>query len=153
MRGELDLARDALERALSLNPHDALVWTDYAWYHICVGDAQKALQLLDEREAVEPIPPAWHWEIRSEALYGLGRYAEAIVCFERMPSLPYWVHRNLAACHGQLGHVADAQYHWDQVLEAVPDAKPSRYFSVMYSKDPAVLDHWYEGLQKAGLTA
>ena len=49
--------------------------------------------------------PAWHWEIRGEALYGLGRYADAIVCFERMPNLPFWTHRNLAACHGQLGEV------------------------------------------------
>jgi tetratricopeptide (TPR) repeat protein len=152
LRGELELARDALERALSLNPHDALIWTDYAWYHICVGDAQKALHLLDEREAVDPIPPNWHWEIRGEALYGLGRYADAIVCFERMLNLPYWTHRNLAACHGQLGEVAEARSHWAQVLEAAPDAKPGREFRVMYSRDPAVLDHWYEGLQKAGLT-
>jgi TolB-like protein len=151
MRREHDLARDAFERALGLNPHDALVWTDYAWYHICVGDAQKALQLLDEREAVDPMPPNWHWEIRGEALYALGRYADAIVCFERIPNLPYWVHRNLAACHGQLGEVAAAQSHWARVLEAVPDAKPGRHFMNIYATDPAVLEHWYEGLQKAGL--
>ena len=59
----------------------------------------------------------------------------------------------MAACYGQLGHVADAKYHWAKVLETVPDAKPSRNFSIIYSTDQAILDHWYEGLQKAGLTA
>jgi TolB-like protein len=151
-RGELDLARDALEWALRLNPHDALVWTDYAWYHICVGDSEKALQLLDEREAVDPIPPNWHWEIRGEALYCLGRYAEAVASYERLPTLHYWVHRNLAACHGQLGNIDKAQSHWAHVLEVVPDAKPSRDFACMYAIDPADIEHWYEGLQKAGLT-
>ncbi len=151
-RGELDLARDALEWALRLNPHDALVWTDYAWYHICVGDSEKALQLLDEREAVDPIPPNWHWEIRGEALYCLGRYGDAVASYERLPTLPYWVHRNLAACHGQLGNIDKAQSHWAQVLEAVPDAKPGRDFAGMYAIDPAINEHWYEGLQKAGLT-
>jgi adenylate cyclase len=151
-RSELDLARDALERALSLNPHDAMVWTDYAWYHICVGDPEKALQLLDEREAVDPIPPNWHWELRGEALYCLGRYAEAVASYERLPILHYWVHRNLAACHGQLGNIEKAQSHWALVLEVVPDAKPTREFACMYSIDPAINEHWYEGLQKAGLT-
>ncbi len=151
-RGELDLARDALERALSLNPHDALVWTDYAWYHICVGDPEKALQLLDEREAVDPIPPNWHWELRGEALYCLGRYAEAVASYERLPIIHYWIHRNLAACHGQLGNIEKAQSHWALVLEVVPNAKPTREFACMYSIDPAINEHWYEGLQKAGLT-
>ena len=151
-RGELDLARDALERALSLNPHDALVWTDYAWYHICVGDSEKALQLLDEREAVDPIPPNWHWEIRGEALYCLGHYAEAVASYERIPSLPYWVHLHLAACHGQLGNNDKAQSHWADVLELAPNAKASRDFMNLSSIDPAINEHWYEGLQKAGLT-
>jgi TolB-like protein len=151
-RSELDLARDALERALSLNPHDATVWTDYAWYHVCVGEPERALQLLDEREAVDPIPPNWHWEIRGEALYCLGRYAEAVASYERLPELPFWVHRTLAACHGQLGDIDKAQSHWAQLLAAVPDSKADRDFASIYSKEPAVIEHWYEGLQKAGLT-
>ena len=151
-RSELDLARDALERALSLNPHDATVWTDYAWYHVCVGEPERALQLLDEREAVDPIPPNWHWEIRGEALYCLGRYAEAVASYERLPELPFWVHRTLAACRGQLGNTDKARSHWAQLLAAVPDSKADRDFSSIYSKEPAVIEHWYEGLQKVGLT-
>jgi TolB-like protein/Tfp pilus assembly protein PilF len=150
---ELALARDALELALKLNPHDAVVWTDYAWYYVCIGEPQKALQLLDEREVVDPIPPNWHWEIRGEALYGLRRYAEAVACFERIPNTHFWIHRNLAACHGQLGNIDKAQRHWTQVLEVVPDAKAGRNFPTIYASDPTVKDHWYEGLQKAGLTA
>jgi TolB-like protein/Tfp pilus assembly protein PilF len=149
---ELVLARDALELALRLNPHDAVVWTDYAWYYVCIGEPRRALQLLDEREAVDPIPPNWHWEIRGEALYGLRRYAEAVACLERVPSLHFWIHRNLAACHGQLGNIDKAQSHWAQVLEVVPDVKAGRNFPTIYASDPAVKDHWYEGLQKAGLT-
>jgi TolB-like protein len=150
---ELVLARDALELALKLNPHDAVVWTDYAWYYVCVGEPRRALQLLDEREAVDPIPPNWHWEIRGEALYGLRQYAEAVACYERIPGFYYWIHRNLAACHGQLGNIGKARSHWAQVLEVIPDAKAGRDFPTIYASDPAVKDHWYEGLQKAGLTA
>jgi len=148
-RGELELARDALERALRLNPHDALVWTDYAWYYVLIGEPQRALQLLDEREAVDPIPPNWHWEIRGEALYGLGRYAEAVISIQRIPNLPFWANRLLAACYGQLGNIDLAHSHWAKVLEVVPDAKPSRDLNAIAR---AVHEQWYQGLQKAGIT-
>ncbi len=151
VRGEMDLARDALERASSLNPHDALVWTDYAWYHICVGDPEKALQLLDEREAVDPVPPNWHWEIRAEAFYDLGRYDAAVASYERMAHLPFWVHRTLAACHGQLGNIDKARSHWVQLLEAIPDSKAAREFTNLYAREAAVHEHWFQGLKKAGL--
>ena len=81
-----------------------------------------------------------------------GRYAEAVACLERIPSLHFWIHRNLAACHGQLGNIDKAQSHWAQVIEVVPDAKAGRDFASMYAIDPAVKEHWYEGLKKAGLT-
>ena len=53
---------------------------------------EQALDRLSEREAVEPFPPNWHWELRGQALYGLGRYEEAASTFARMTSLNYWGH-------------------------------------------------------------
>ena len=76
----------------------------------------------------------------------------AVASYERLPIIHYWIHRNLAACHGQLGHIDKARSHWARVLEAVPDAKASRDFATIYATDPAIKDHWYEGLTKAGLT-
>jgi hypothetical protein len=72
--------------------------------------------------------------------------------FLRSHHLPFWVHRTLAACHGQLGNIDKARAHWARLLEEIPDANAAREFTNLYAREAAVHEHWYEGLQKAGLT-
>jgi adenylate cyclase len=150
-RGEFEQAQHYLEKAIALNPHDSTTWSHYAWYLVSVGEPQQALDRLSEREAVEPFPPNWHWELRGQALYQLGRYEEAVSTFERMTHLHFWDHAFLCACYGQLGQTDKAQAHWEKVREVVPDATVDRLLDFEYRKHKADNDHWLEGYRKAGL--
>lgn len=150
-RSEFDQAQHYLEQALALNPHDSSTWSHYAWYLIAIGEPQQALDRLSEREAVEPFPPNWHWELRGQALYELGRYEEAASTFARMTNLNYWDHGFLCACYGQLGQTEKARSHWEKVLEVVPDATPAFLLEGEFRKHQAVSDHWLEGFRKSGL--
>ena len=149
-RGEFDQAEHYLKQAIALNPHDSSTWSHYAWYLVCIGEPQQALDRLSEREAVEPFPPNWHWELRGQALYELGRYEEAASTFARMTNLHYWDHGFLCACYGQLGRTDKAQSHWEKVLEVVPDATAQFLLDFEFRKHQADSDHWLEGYRKAG---
>ncbi len=150
-RREFDQAQHYLEQALALNPHDSSTWSHYAWYLVSIGKPQQALDRLSEREAVEPFPPNWHWELRGLALYELGRYEEAASTFARMTNLNYWVHGFLCACYGQLGQTNKARAHWEKVLEVVPDVTAEFLVEGEFRKHKADSDHWLEGYRKAGL--
>jgi TolB-like protein/cytochrome c-type biogenesis protein CcmH/NrfG len=150
-RREFDQAQHYLEQALALNPHDSSTWSHYAWYLVSIGKPQQALDQLSEREAVEPFPPNWHWELRGLALYELGRYEEAASTFARMTNLNYWDHGFLCACYGQLGQTNKARAHWEKVLEVVPDVTAEFLVEGEFRKHKADSDHWLEGYRKAGL--
>lgn len=119
---------------------------------VLAADVVGYSRLIGEDETVDPATPNWHWALRAEALYDLGRYDAAVATYERMPNLPFWIHRTLAACHGQLGNIDKARSHWARLLEEIPDSKAVREFTDLYARDAAVHEHWFQGLQKAGLT-
>lgn len=150
-RGEFDQAQHYFDKALALNPHDSTTWSHYAWYLVCAGEPQRALDLLSDREAVEPFPPNWHWELRGQALYLLGRYEEAASTFERMTHLNFWDHAFLCACYGQLGQIDKARGYWRKVLEVVPDATVDVLLHTEFRKHRADSDHWLDGCRKAGV--
>ena len=150
-REEYDRAGYHLERALALNPHDSLTWGMYAYYLVLIGKHQDALDRLVEKDTVEPFPSNGAWEVRGMALYGSGRYTEAIIAFEHMTHLNYWNHGQLAACFGQFGKVEEARAHWAEVLKAVPSATLSIVGGGDRYKYQADADQWEDGLRKAGL--
>lgn len=149
--GNHEQSRHYHELAMALNPHDSFIWSDYAAYLICVGDCVQALGLLTRREAIEPIPPDWHWSIRGQALYGLGRWHDAIAAFERPAAVPPRIHGYLAACYGQLGDKERAHDHWANFVDCYPDARPNLIGELHPYKNQADKDRWMEGLRKAGI--
>ena len=151
MREDYSQAGQYFERALSLNPHDTMYWTDYAWYLLAIGKSERALEVLDQREVFEPHPPLYHWEVRGQALYGLGRYEDSVTALERSKVTNDWVHANLAACYGQLGRVEEARASWAKIRENVPNVTLSFSWQHIHLKSRADQDHWEEGLHKAGL--
>jgi tetratricopeptide (TPR) repeat protein len=151
-RFEHEQARQNLETALSLNPHDSYTWSHYAWYLETVGEAENALAYLDRALALDPHPPNWHWDLRTETLYALGRYEEAIEILEQKPIPHFWDFGYLAACYGQLGKKEQAREFWDKTLNLYPDATLSMIGNTIGYLHQADADHWTEGLLKAGLS-
>ena len=151
-RGEHEAARQNIETALTLNPHDPYTWTHYAWYLETVGEAEEALAYLDRALALDPHPPYWHWDLRSETLYALGRYAEVIEIIEQKSLANFWDFGYLAACHGQLGETEKAKACWRKALSLYPETTISMIGNTIGYKHQADADHWSEGLIKAGLS-
>jgi hypothetical protein len=117
-----------------------------------VGRPEAALERLDSKEIFEPHPPNWHWEIRGQVLYLLGRYGEARTVLERMTVKPFWVKGFLAACCGQLGEVEAARRYWAEARAAGVGLSATYVSQMACYRDEADSRHWAEGLRKAGLS-
>lgn len=150
-RVEHEEARRCFERAFDLNPHDPSIWSHYAWYLLTVGEPEKALENLDRREAIDPHPPNWHLDIRAAALYDLGRYEEAAGLLEEKTAPYSYNYGQLAACYGQLGRTEEAATSWQRFVEGTPGATLADVGAANCYLRQADIDHWTEGLLKAGL--
>ena len=140
--------------AMALNPHDSSIWSDQAWYLCAVGRPEEALDLLMQREQIEPVPPVWHWFIRGRTLYSLERWREAIAAFERVhseDSLPIYGAAYLAACYGQLGEQSKAKEYWSAFTKKFPNAKAEAIKSIVLSSVKSDAELWLDGLKKAGI--
>ncbi|MEM7226496.1 MAG: adenylate/guanylate cyclase domain-containing protein [Pseudomonadota bacterium] len=152
MREDYGQAGQYFERALSLNAHDTMFWTDYGWFLMAIGESDRALEILDHRETFEPHPPLYHWEVRGQVLYALRRYEDSMKALERSKVTNDWVHANLAACYGQLGRVEEARASWATIRDHLPNATLSFAWRHIHARSQADRDHWEEGLEKAGIS-
>lgn len=75
---DFDAARSHVEKALSLSPSDAYIMAKSANFFSGCGEAERSLELLDHAAKLDPFLPIWCAEERLIALYGLGRFEEAI---------------------------------------------------------------------------
>lgn len=154
-RCDYDQARHYLERAIDMNPHDAWTWSHYAWLLTTVGEHEASLRYLGNREAIDPFPPNWHWETRGISEYSLRRYRDAAVTFKRIIGPCHWIRGLLAACLGQLGEHEDAKSQWAQMLREQPGASIESIFAADSNtmQQTEDVEHWLEGLAKAGIAA
>jgi TolB-like protein len=151
LRREFDQARHYFDQALKSNPNDSGIWGDYAWLLTSTGQSEEALERLDSKENFEPYPPNWHWSIRGRVLYALRRYDEARASFERMSVIPFWIKGFLAACCGQLSDIEAAERYWAEALEVAPKMGETFVRRLDPYKYAVDVEHWLEGLRKAGL--
>src|SRR5271165_2264885 len=80
-KGNFDQAKSLSLKALEMNPTDAYLRARSAAIMTFVGEPLRALSLLDEAEALDPLLPVWCIEERGVALYALERYQEALEAF------------------------------------------------------------------------
>jgi adenylate cyclase len=90
-RGDFEAARRYHEKAIALSPNDAYIKARSAAFHIFVGMPDRALELLDEAEALDPYLPVWCVEERGVALYAQQHYREAI---GHLCALPFQTRRS-----------------------------------------------------------
>ncbi|MBB3308382.1 adenylate cyclase [Rhizobium sp. BK196] len=63
-------------RAHELAPNDAYILGRSAAFYVYAGEAERALEMLDRAETLDPFLPVWITEERVAALYALGRFEE-----------------------------------------------------------------------------
>ncbi len=140
------------ERAIELNPNNALNLAIRGTALVRAGRPEEALASLELALRLDPYPIAWWVVSTSQANYYLGRYEEAVRTidrygrrFEEDPVLYVF----LAAAHGQLGQRDEAAEALAGLQRISPFFNPE-IFATAFA-DPEHRERLLEGLRKAGL--
>lgn len=152
--GRFDLAIAEYERALSLNPNDADILSDFAMCLCAAGRKEEGLERARRAMRLNPHCPEWYLAQMGELYFETRRYSEAIAAFESLPSMDT-VHIRLieAASHAALGHAEPARRAVERVLQLDPQATVRACTSAERApySDPGDREHFRENLRKAGL--
>jgi len=82
--GNFEAAEQHSCRAMALNPSNAYVRARTAAFYTFNHEPERALELIEEAEALDPFLPVWCLEEQGVALFNLGRYDEALTAFDRL---------------------------------------------------------------------
>ncbi|MCY1125484.1 winged helix-turn-helix domain-containing protein [Frigidibacter sp. RF13] len=97
-----------IRSGLAINPFSADTLLDFALVNICRGRPMEALRALDRMRELDPMRVGMEPHLRGEALYMVGRYAEAVEVFARTPDLPGRRRAFLAAAFAMAGREDEA---------------------------------------------
>ena len=152
--GNLEPFVVSAERALLLNPYSADIIANMGSRFAYAGQWERGLALLDTAMAMQPYHPGTYYFAAYFDHYRKGEYEMALAKALKMNIPDYvWAQGALAAAYGQLGRVEEAKPVVARMLEMRPDiektARADRWKFFRYQED--LLDHFLEGLRKAGL--
>jgi TolB-like protein/Tfp pilus assembly protein PilF len=140
----------ACERALALNPFDG---SDEAIFLITfMGDWARGCSLIRRAMELNPHHPGWYRTMLATDEYRKSNYRGAIdeVVKANVPDL-FWTHVVAAAAHAQLGETDHAAGALDDLLAQQPDFAQSGPDLIGRWLEPALADHFMDGLRKGGL--
>jgi adenylate cyclase len=151
-RAQFDLAREASERAIAINPND---WDNHSLrgqVMLYTGRAEEAIQEFETALRINPRMDVDHLYDLGLAYYLKGSYEDSIATLEKAvdlnPDHPF-VHAALAAAYAQAGHLEDAARAAANVRRVHPFFEIASYGSRF--RDLEDRENIAEGLSKAGL--
>jgi adenylate cyclase len=146
-----EVALAEYEKALSLNPNNADILADYGWSIANLGRAGEGVDFVKKAIRLNPVHPDWYGEGLMHALYVDRRYHEVIDVAHTITirTLPNYL--DLAGSYAQLGQLDAAQETAARILDLEPDFSIGWWRGRTKFTDPADLDHYLDGLYKAGL--
>jgi adenylate cyclase len=150
-KGLHDEALEALQTAIALNPNDADGYVFLAQALNRAGRPEEAISLVEKAQRLNPAPPPWYASNLGVAYYLARRYDEAVTALRRGRPLGPMAYRWLAASYAQLGREQDAKVAAEAYLKLTPDFSLARHLEMLHFQDAADLEHYAEGLRKAGL--
>jgi len=157
MNGSHDTAVAAGRRGVELNPSFALGYHALAASLYTNSDQEEAISAIRTAIRISPNDPFFFFflGVLSAAHYMLGEYAEAArIAGQGAQRFPWYAsaHRWHAMALAQLGRADEASEAFDTFLRLSPSfdlAAAERSYTFRKKRD---LDHYLEGLRKAGLT-
>ena len=150
-KGLHEEAFEALETAIALNPNDADGYVFLAQALNRTGRPDEAISLVEKAQRLNPSVPRWYtWELGT-AFYVARRYEDAIAALRKGRPLVAMAYRWLAVCYGQLGREQDAKAAAEEYLRRTPDFSLASHLELVPFQHAEDLEHYVEGLRKAGL--
>ena len=163
-RGQHELAKVHMEKALELNPNDYHIICNMGWLLAFRDQSSDSIACSTEAMRLNPLAPDNCLFAIGIAEYVAGRYDEALGAFGKTRGWgllrPAWI----AACYAQLGRDAQARAAAAE-LRAIAPSDPSvpneddvgrwrTYWSrLLQFEDPKDRSKFLDGLRKAGLPA
>ncbi len=155
--GRPDEAEMQFEKAVELNPNDAIATAWLAEFLVARGRSAEALQWVEKAIRRDPYHVDWYCIIQGEALYCLRDYEGAVRAIRQARlSDNYWGNALLAAACAQIDRMEEARTAAQRVVnfreEAQMSGRPLPFSDLEFDfTDGADLDHFRDGLRKAGL--
>jgi tetratricopeptide (TPR) repeat protein len=158
-----ELASSHIKAAIELNPNHYWNYCFKCWFSTCTGDLEEGIQCGTEAIQRNPLLPDGCLYSIGFAEYLAGRYEQAIDAYGRMSHPHKEEDAVMAACFAQLGRDEEAQQaateFRDRMSTESPEKDPGsdreqwkKYWNDVFPlKDNAALDHFFDGLTKAGL--
>jgi tetratricopeptide (TPR) repeat protein len=148
-----DAIREA-NRALALSPNYPALHGILGQALLYSGRSEEALGCFDRALALDPFFPDAYLQFQAQAVYQLGRYADAAALLKRRilrnpdtDTSRVW----LAAAYGQMGQFEEAREAWREALRVNPTYSLEHRRKVLPYKNPEDFERVLEGLRKAGL--
>lgn len=151
-KGDFEAVETHWQRALAMAPTNpsVLVWVGY----ICLWNGQltNAREIGERLRRLSPLEHRDVHELLAFTYYLLGEYEPSLDSFRRWDDNNYdRGFANLAACLGQLGRINEAKSAWGRCLERKPGFTLGDYKRGSPYRRQEDLDHWLDGLRKAGI--
>jgi adenylate cyclase len=152
LTGQYERGMAALERAIEINPSSAQAYFGMGVALAPAGRVDDAIAMIEKAIRLSPHDPWMHEFLFNvgAAHFLAGRYAEAVDSAKRSLKLRSGqpgVYRLLAASYGHLGRSEEAKGALDALLQLTPDFSAEHLRTFL---PPAVVEHYLEGLRKAG---
>jgi adenylate cyclase len=145
-----DASLAAYERALELNPNDADIVAEFSDALVYDGQPGKAIKLMNKAMRLNPYYPDWYLWYLADAYNALQRPEDVVATVQKMRD-PSEGRRLLAANYAHLGRLDEAKLHAAEVLKLHPQFTIAGWAQRPPYKDRDILEHYMDGLRKAGL--
>lgn len=140
------------KRALELNPNNADILVNWGLNMALLGiDARGGVEAIKKAMRLNPHHPDLYERLLGNTAYTARNYEEAIAALKKVKRHVRKSRAYLAASYAQLGRLEEARVEANETLKLDPDATVERLSSLMPFRNPTDLDHFREGLRKAGL--
>jgi adenylate cyclase len=152
-KGDFETAETHCQRALALGPTHTLVLAWVGYISLWDGQLARAREIGERLRRLNPLEDRDIHELLAFTYYLLGDYGESLQFFRRWDNNNYdRGFANLAACLGQLGRIEEARLAWDRCLERKPGFTLSDYERGSPYRRREDVEHWLDGLRKAGIS-
>jgi adenylate cyclase len=142
------------QQAMALNPNDADGAAHMGNLLVLSGQFLEALDWMQKAIRLNPLHPAWYLYAVGEAHYGARQYEQALAPLqEAVNRFPTFItpRRHLAATYAQMGRLDEARVQIAKIRELDPSINVNLYRGTLLYENPDDLEHYLDGLRKAGL--
>jgi len=153
-RREFDKANAAANKALALQPNDAITLSNLGSMLKLAGRYEEALELLQQAVRLDPFHPPNYLELLADAYWGVGNYSQCIRVAERGVAIdPNFVglYGSLAVCYAALDRDEEAKAAATEMLRTNPHYTLKAWAAYVPYTHERDLQRALKILRKAGL--